>query len=690
MTKPTTPIHLLDTSQRSSLGKWRIASCALVLTFGQVNCFAQAGSEAPAQPAGTAQPGSPDASKQLDAIQKHIEQLESELAASLAQLKSQLSTSDKEKDKDNDRDKPSPAVAAAAAAATPRLQPVASLSTTQAAPAPQVVTTVQASSATPASTNISPYANSGNFWRRWVKRDKAQSAPLTTASLGTPPASAFDIRAKDALDADTPFPAGAQDAAAQTPAPGAQAAPAAPPAVDLQTPFAFADFTWMLSNPRNHDEVLDGKYFSGEFRVDTNYIYDYNHPTDHTLDETTEGERTGEFVIQALGVGGDFHAGNMQGRILTQFGAVSTAVPRNDASYSQGQWDLADAYRYLTEMYAGYHIDVQHGLNLQVGDFLSFIGLFSYYSFDNWMYQPSYVSSNTPWFFTGMRAQWFPTNKLKIEPWLINGWQTYAKYNGREGVGGQILWRPTENLDFVWNTYTLGRDTLYNPYRSRYHEDDSQEWKYYERPGKMLDRMAFTVTEDVGCETGGAKQNPTNIGGTNVVCTHGNTATRPPSQNFMGIMAYHRWWFHKDMFSFNVGGGVVDNPGRYLALLPPINGANATTGTPYFPEAPGLPFRGYDYQVAFEYMPSQWVTWHVEFTQRGTDVPTFAGPGGMTPPGGNNGFPQYFACSNGVTSGQSAYSSAVSSCASGGNGGVWEPDLVKQERRWIFALMVKL
>jgi hypothetical protein len=273
---------------------------------------------------------------------------------------------------------------------------------------------------------------------------------------------------------------------------------------DLETPFAFADFTWMLSNPRNHDEVLDGKYFSGEFRVDTNYIYDYNHPIDHTLDETTEGERTGEFVIQALNVGGDFHAGNMQGRILTQFGAVSTAVPRNDASYSLGQWDLADAYRYLTEMYAGYHIDVQHGLNIQVGDFLSFIGLFSYYSFDNWMYQPSYVSSNTPWFFTGMRAQWFPTNKLKIEPWLINGWQTYAKYNGREGVGGQILWRPTGNLDFVWNTYTLGRDTLYNPYRSRYHADWSQEWKFYENPGKAMHRMAMTVTEDFGCETGGA------------------------------------------------------------------------------------------------------------------------------------------------------------------------------------------
>jgi hypothetical protein len=467
-----------------------------------------------------------------------------------------------------------------------------------------------------------------------------------------------------------PGPAG--DSADPQDAAAAAAAPAAPPPVDLDTPFAYADFTWMNSVSRNHDEVLDGKYFSGEFRVDTNYMYDYAHPIDHTLDETTEGERTGEFVIQALNVGGDFHSGNMQGRILTQFGAVSTAVPRNDASYSQGQWDLADAYRYMSEMYAGYHINVQHGLNFQVGDFLSYIGLFSYYSFDNWMYQPSYVSSNTPWFFTGMRAQWFPTNKLKFEPWLINGWQSYAKYNGREGVGGQILWRPTGSLDFVWNTYTLGRDTLYNPYRSRYHADWSQEWKYYENPGKLMHRMAFSLTEDFGCETGGG-----------VVCTHGNVNGRPPAQNFAGVMAYHRWWFDNDRFSFNIGGGVVDNPGRYLVLLPPINGANATSGSPYFPESPGLPFRAYDYQVSFEYMPSQWVTWHVEFTQRGADVPVFAGPGGMTPPGGNNGSPAEYACMNGA-------SVATATGCGAGTGGLWTPDLVKQERRWIFALMVKL
>src|SRR5258708_36339963 len=35
-------------------------------------------------------------------------------------------------------------------------------------------------------------------------------------------------------------------------------------------------------------------------------------------------------------------------------------------------------------------------------------------------------------------------------------------------------------------------------------------------------------------------------------------------------------------FSATLSGGAIDNPGRYLVLLPPINGATAFSGTPYF------------------------------------------------------------------------------------------------------------
>ena len=39
-------------------------------------------------------------------------------------------------------------------------------------------------------------------------------------------------------------------------------------------------------------------------------------------------------------------------------------------------------------------------------------------------------------------------------------------------------------------------------------------------------------------------------------------------------------------------------------LLPPINGATAITGTPYFTENPGDPFKAWDASVTFDYMPA--------------------------------------------------------------------------------------
>jgi hypothetical protein len=552
---------------------------------------------------------------------------------------------------------------AATPAATPTAAPVAQA----AVPVPTSASAPTAPvSANTSAVNMNSMAKRQAFWRDLLvgKKNSNSSDPVYTASLTTPPV-AIDTPRTELARADIPAVPDAQapDAAAK---PTEPAAPAAAP-VDLATPFAFADFTWMNAVPRNHDSVLDGKYFSGEFRVDTNYMWDYNHPIDHTLDGTTEGTRTGEVVLQELNVGGDFHWDHMQGRLLFQIGNDATAVPRNDASPSVGQWDLSNAYRYISEGYAGYHMDVQHGLNIQAGIFMSYIGLFSYYSFDNWSYQPSYVSSNTPWFFNGARIQWFPTNKLKFEPWVINGWQSYGKYNGRMGVGGQILWRPTANLDFVWNTYALGQDTV-NTHRTRYHEDDSMEWKYWENPNKLMHRMAMSLTFDIGCEHGkGEAVNQVQFGNSSggaVHCSHtGSDGT--PVQNFIGAMAYNRWTFDHDKFGATIGGGWASNPGRYLVLLPPINGANAITGSPYFTENPGDKFAAYDFQGTFDWMPTQFVTWRVEFTQRGSNVPYFAGDGGMTPPGGNNGNP------GAIVPG-------------------WEPDLRKQERRWIFALMVHL
>jgi hypothetical protein len=311
---------------------------------------------------------------------------------------------------------------------------------------------------------------------------------------------------------------------------------------------------------------------------------------------------------------------------MTQVGMYSQTQPRNDASPARGQWTLADAYRYLSEAYAGYHFNVLDGVNVQGGIFLSYIGLFSWYNFDNWAYQPSYVSSNTPFFFNGMRVQIFPNEHLKIEPWLINGWQSYGRFNHRPGLGFQVLWEPNEKLSVVSNGYGVGEDTLGVPGRVRYHSDSSVQYMYYRNPDRLVDRMAFSLTGDIGCEHGGG-----------VSCT-GDSA-QGPKQSFLGYMIYNRMWFHKDLYGFTVGGGQINNPGRYLVLLPPINGATAISGTPYFTENPGQQFKAWDISTTFDYMPSQYITFRLEYDHRHANVPYFSGSGGVTPPGGNTGAP---------------------------------------------------
>ena len=457
------------------------------------------------------------------------------------------------------------------------------------------------------------------------------------------------------------------------------AAPEAAPA----EPFSWGDFTWMNGQNRQKSALLDTKYFTGSVLIDVNFNYSMNHPNDHTNVGSTATFREGEFDLSFLGFGGDLHWNNVRGRLMTQFGTRATGVPRNDLSPDRGQYYLRDAYRYLSEAYGGYHFDVWNGMNLDVGIFMSYIGLFSYDNFENWGYQPSYTSDNTPWFFQGARFQMFPSDRLKIELWLINGWQSYGMFNEMPGFGTQILWRPTEYLAFITNDY-VGKDTLTynttctalstapptqtcspstplaNPYaRVRFHSDNSFLMRYYVNPGGFATRAALSLTADIGFENGGGVTPFGNIASN--VTTNGKPATG--GQNFLSWMLYNRIWF-TDIFAWTIGGGMMHNPGRYL-VLPPTGGASPYNGGQYaFTMNPGDPFDAWDFSTGIQYMPSEYITWGAEYVHRHASVPYFAGPGGVT--------------------------SATGTWPGGGFDPTYKPDLVQTEDRLIFYMLFRM
>jgi hypothetical protein len=427
-----------------------------------------------------------------------------------------------------------------------------------------------------------------------------------------------------------------------------------------KAPFDGIDQTWQNGSDRREYSVFkDMQFFTPSILMDVNYTHSFNNPNDNTVVGSTALARNNEVQLSALHFGGDFYYKGARARVMTQFGTRSIVVPRNDLSSYRGQYQLADVYRYLSEAYAGYHIDKWYGINIDAGMFMSYIGLNSYYQPENWEYQASFTSDNTPWFFNGLRIQIYPTKHLKIEPWIINGWQSYGKFNKMPGLGFNVTWMPNSNLKLLTNDY-YGSDAGGIPERKRFHSDNSFLLRYYNKPeSKGVSRMAFSWTGDIGFEKGGG------------VNGFKSDANKGPEQYFLSSMFYNRIWFNKNKFAWTLGGGFMKNPGRYLVLyptgqaspLPNPNNPTQTEGAFPFSANPGDQFTGWDVSSNFDYMPNQSITFRAEFVNRHADVPYFAGKGGVTS--------------------QTGYTTTPLDPA-------WRPDLVKSESRFILAILFRL
>lgn len=417
------------------------------------------------------------------------------------------------------------------------------------------------------------------------------------------------------------------------------------------------DLTWQNGNDRRDSAVLTSKYVVGNIMVDGGATYSFNNPIDNTVVGSTSMARNNEMQINCASFGGDFNYHGARARIYTQFGTRVTVVPRNDYSQYKGQYELANMYRNISEAYAGYHFNKWYGINVDAGLFMSYVGLLSNYQSENWSYQASYTSDNTPWFFNGIRVQIFPTKTFKMEGWIINGWQSYGKFNKMPGFGVNFTWSPKEYIKILTNDY-YGTDAAGFANRIRFHSDNSFLLRYYNhKQSKGISRMAFTLTADLGFESGDGVTPFGGAGG--------------PEQNFIAGMAYNRIWFNKNKFGWTIGGGFMHNPGRYLVLLPtgdasPLpnpNNPTQTLGTHPFSANVGDQFDAIDFSTSFDWMPNQSLTFRIEYVYREASTPYFAGHGGVTSPTGY------------ITTPLPAD---------------WKPDLVKAESRITFVVIFRL
>lgn len=385
----------------------------------------------------------------------------------------------------------------------------------------------------------------------------------------------------------------------------------------VKIPFDGMDLSWINGQNRQkhfplvlNDKQTGETILTGVAYLDTYYNYDFNQPIDNTHTISSTIGRNKEFTLNLASIGIESNYKNIIGRIWLQWGQMASIIQDLDATVQRGRNTSIANLRNIREAAAGYHFNKWYGINVEMGIFMSYIGLESYVTQENWCYQRSMVCDFTPFYFSGARVQVFPSKKFRTELWLLNGWQSYNSWNKTIGIGSSNYYRPNENLQLVANFY-LGKDSRNNSIR--FHHDNSIVARYFNRPkAKGISQAAFSINTHYGCQNGDGLSSRSNY--------------------MTGSSLTNRIWFSKNKFAVSLRGDFVTNPGLYLAFNPsPVAGNDFNDAVAADPKQK---LTIYQATTTFDIMPNDFVTFRFEYGYRKSNKPYFAGKGGTTSPGG--------------------------------------------------------
>lgn len=398
--------------------------------------------------------------------------------------------------------------------------------------------------------------------------------------------------------------------AAPLPAPAASPAPEAPKTQPLdlrEPPFANKDFSWLNGSNRQPDSLLKVGPTVLSLYVDTFYAFQFRQPIDHTIFPTTTAPRHNEVSLNLASIGVelppnaiDTPGGGPIGQLSLQYGDFTQTVGGQDTTVDRGFFLSSTALQSVRTASAGWHFHALHGVNLEFGIFPSYMGMESYLTQENWNYTHPFVSDFTPYYFYGGRAQMYLTADVKLELWVVNGWQTYGQWQEAKSGGYLLNWRPSEGF-IVANVFYAGQTSPSDSGAIRYYADNYAQYQYFKNPNGPFTSSAFCLVADIGYQSRGAPE----AGG---VLSGGSLTHRTELRNG---------------FALTLRGDIYYDPTRALTPTLPIG------STAVMPD-PKAPFTGGGFTATLDYLPSPWLLWRLEYAHRAANVPFFSGSGGIT------------------------------------------------------------
>lgn len=194
--------------------------------------------------------------------------------------------------------------------------------------------------------------------------------------------------------------------------------------------------------------------------TDVFYVYDFNQP------EGTERQaflfnhnRHNEFNINLglvkLAIEHSKYRANL---------ALQTGTYAND-NYAAEPGLLKSIF----EANVGISLNKPNTLWIDAGVLPSHIGFESAISMDNMTLTRSLLAENSPYFLTGVKLTYHPSDRWDIAGLLMNGWQRIQRLEGNSilSFGTQVNFRPNDDITLNWSTF-IGTDDPDTSRRMRY------------------------------------------------------------------------------------------------------------------------------------------------------------------------------------------------------------------------------
>ncbi|MGX7666373.1 porin [Flavobacterium pedocola] len=196
--------------------------------------------------------------------------------------------------------------------------------------------------------------------------------------------------------------------------------------------------------------------FSGY--IESYYTYDFNEPESPSRQSFFYNHsRHNEFAVNMALLRAAVSYENFYAKIAVHAG-----------TYVSDNYTNEDV-KLLNEAYLGAYLDKSQKLSLDAGIFTSHIGFETATSASNLTLTRSILAENSPYYLTGVRLNYKPSEKWFFAGVLSNGWQRINKPNRKAlpAFGTQITYKSSLKSTLNWSTF-VGDEPIGELLRTRY------------------------------------------------------------------------------------------------------------------------------------------------------------------------------------------------------------------------------